>query len=107
MRKMRCLFSAALLAVAATVAVPAMAADAPAGPVTWTAWWQDLSVWMERLSPFGGKAVAASSDSATPTADGNEKLPPPPAGDDDGGVLSVTTDGEPQGDTGPYVDPDG
>jgi hypothetical protein len=106
MRKMRCLFSAALLAVSATVAVPAMAADAPAAPATWTAWWQDLSVWMERLSPFGGKAVAASSDDASPTTDGNETLQSPPAGDD-GGVVSVATDGEPQGETGPYVDPDG
>jgi hypothetical protein len=103
MRKMRCLFSAALLAVSATVAVPAMAADAPADPVAWTAWWQDLSAWMERLSPFGGKAVAASSDPVETTA-GEDEMPPP---DDDPHVVTLGTDDEGTSDLGPGVDPDG
>lgn len=104
MRKMRCLFSAALFAVSAAVAMPALAADAPAGPAAWTAWWHDLSVWMERLSPFGGKAVAASSDDGETTAGDDETPPPPP----DAPVLTtVGFDHEQSNDSVPGVDPNG
>lgn len=103
MRKMRCLFLAALLAVTAAVAVPAMAASSPADPGLWVSWWQELSVWIERLSPFSDKAVAASSD-PTPTV-GEDDTPAAP--DDHPSFTDVVPAGEPSNDTGPGMDPNG
>ena len=104
MRKTRCLFLAALLAVATAVAVPAMAADAPAGPAVWTVWWQELAVWIERLSPFGGNVMAASSDDPDSTTTDADEPPP-----DDGpiGTVVAMDEDEPSNDSLPGVDPNG
>lgn len=105
MRKIRCLFSAALLAVAATVAVPALAAESPAGPTTWSAWWQELSVWIERLSPFGGSTVTTTDDDEATTPTDAET---PPSDDGTGGmVIEMFGGGGDHDDTGPGWDPNG
>jgi hypothetical protein len=109
MRKMRCVLGAALLTIAAAVTVPA-AADAPAASPAWTVWWQDLSAWVGRLSPFAARVVASTGDGGETTSGDGETVPPQEGPEPDFNTTTGGGDGgggDGDGETGPGWDPNG